>query len=95
MIVSGTNLGTVSGLRGETGPLHPRQPKASRRASQCPPRHSERLGQTTQDEETRVDLLTWIGEDERGRELEIVALGRPDCLLVIHVMPTHYRRNKP
>ena len=49
----------------------------------------------TKDEETGADLLTWIGEDERGRELEIVALDRPDCILVIHVMPTHYRRNKP
>ena len=49
----------------------------------------------TQDEESRADLLTWIGQDERGRELEIVALDRPDCILVIHVMPTHYRRNKP
>ena len=95
LIMSCINTDTVSGSSGEAGPVHPRQPKASRRASQCPPRHSERLGQTTQDEETRADLLTWIGEDERGRELETVALGRPDCLLVIHVMPTHYRRNKP
>ena len=36
--------------------------------------------------------LTWIGSDERGRELEIVALDRPDCYLVIHVMPTQLRR---
>ena len=49
---------------------------------------------TTQDEETGADVLTWIGEDERSRELEIVALDRPDCILGIHVMPTHYRRNK-
>jgi hypothetical protein len=47
------------------------------------------------DPSTGAETLTWIGEDERGRELEIVALDRPDCLLVIHVMPTHYRRNKP
>ncbi len=47
------------------------------------------------DEDTGADLLTWIGDDERGRELEIVAVDRPDCILVIHVMPTHYRRNKP
>ena len=50
--------------------------------------------EVTQDEESRADLLTWVGQDERGRELEIVALDRPDCILVIHVMPTHYRRNK-
>jgi len=47
------------------------------------------------DPSTGVETLTWIGDDERGRELEIVALDRPDCLLVIHVMPTHYRRTKP
>jgi len=39
-------------------------------------------------EDTR---FTWTGADERGRELEVVALDRPDCILVIHVMPTHYR----
>ena len=35
---------------------------------------------------------TWIGPDDRGVELEIVAVVQPDYLLVIHVMPTHYRR---
>ena len=40
----------------------------------------------------------WVGIDERGRELEIVAvevLGDQDpepVLLVLHVMPTHYRK---
>ncbi len=38
---------------------------------------------------------SWTGLDERGRELEIVAFERPDCWLVVHVMPTHYRRRKP
>ena len=38
--------------------------------------------------------FTWYGFDERGRELEIIALDRPDCILVIHVMP-NYRRRKP
>ena len=36
--------------------------------------------------------LVWVGVDERGRELEIVALDLPDEVLVIHVMPTRYRR---
>jgi hypothetical protein len=36
--------------------------------------------------------LVWVGEDQRGRELEIVAIEKPDCFLVIHVMPTHYRK---
>ena len=44
---------------------------------------------------TGAQLLAWVGDDERGRELEIVAVERPDCRLVIHVMPTHYRRRKP
>jgi hypothetical protein len=38
---------------------------------------------------------TWVGTDERGRELEVVAIERPDCWLVIHVMPTYQRRNNP
>jgi hypothetical protein len=37
----------------------------------------------------------YIRPDERGRELEIIALEVADaaqpCLLVIHVMPTHLR----
>ena len=49
----------------------------------------------TKDDQTGATVLTWIGDDERGRELEIVAVDRPDCLLVIHVMPTHHRRNTP
>jgi hypothetical protein len=46
----------------------------------------------TTDEQTAETTLSWIGPDERGRELEIVALERPDCFLVIHVMPTHLRK---
>ena len=38
------------------------------------------------------DQYVWIGTDDRGVELEIVAVIKPDCLLVIHVMPTHLRR---
>ncbi|MDQ6850354.1 MAG: hypothetical protein M3070_10400 [Actinomycetota bacterium] len=36
----------------------------------------------------------WLGVDERGRELEIVAVAPPDgppYLLVIHVVPTELR----
>jgi hypothetical protein len=46
----------------------------------------------TTDNETAETTLSWVGPDERGRELEIVALNKPDCLLVIHVMPTYYRK---
>jgi hypothetical protein len=44
----------------------------------------------TTDPQTGDTTLSWIGVDERGRELEIVALDRPDCFLVIHVMPTRF-----
>jgi hypothetical protein len=36
--------------------------------------------------------LVWIGVDDRGIELEIVALERADDIVVIHVMPTSLRR---
>jgi hypothetical protein len=36
--------------------------------------------------------LVWIGPDDRGIELEIVALDLGDEVIVIHVMPTSLRR---
>lgn len=36
--------------------------------------------------------LDWIGDDDRGIELEIVALDLPEAIVVIHVMPTDLRR---
>lgn len=36
--------------------------------------------------------LVWIGLDDRGVELEIVALDLHDVVVVIHVMPTGLRR---
>lgn len=50
------------------------------------------LANTSTDPETGDTTLSWLGEDERGRELEVVPVERPDCFLVIHVMPNHYRR---
>jgi hypothetical protein len=38
--------------------------------------------------------LSWVGPDERGRELEIVALDLPDSIIVIHVFPTSLRRQR-
>jgi hypothetical protein len=35
--------------------------------------------------------LVWIGLDDRGIELEIVALEEEDAIVVIHVMPTSLR----
>ncbi len=46
----------------------------------------------TTDPDTGATVLRWVAADERGRELEIVAIEKPDCYLVIHVMPTHYRK---
>jgi hypothetical protein len=46
----------------------------------------------TTDRDTDETTLSWVADDERGRELEIVAIEKPDCYLVIHVMPTHYRK---
>jgi hypothetical protein len=34
------------------------------------------------------------GPDDRGVELEIIGVVQPDYLLIIHVMPVHYRRGK-
>lgn len=36
--------------------------------------------------------LVWIGADDRGVELQIVALDLHDAVVVIHVMPTSQRR---
>lgn len=36
--------------------------------------------------------IEWIGADDRGVELEIIAIELPDLWLVIHVMPIALRR---
>lgn len=39
--------------------------------------------------------LLWIGSDSRGRELElvgIIAAEDPDLVIIIHVMPTTFRK---
>ena len=38
------------------------------------------------------DKLIWVSKDDRGLELEIVAVAENDYLVVIHVMPTVFRR---
>jgi hypothetical protein len=43
------------------------------------------------------DTLRYVGRDQHGVEIEIVAVPddrRPDTLAVIHAMPTKYRRNR-
>ncbi len=36
--------------------------------------------------------LVWIGPDDRGIEMEIVALDLDDAVVILHVMPTGLRR---
>lgn len=36
----------------------------------------------------------WFGVDQRGVEIEIMAVERADCWLVVHAMPTHYHRRR-
>ena len=38
--------------------------------------------------------LFWTGIDDRGLELEIAAVEFDDEILVIHVMPTNFRRGR-
>lgn len=43
------------------------------------------------------DRLVFIGEDDRGVELEIIAVPDdrdPDALAVVQAMPTAFRRNR-
>ena len=46
-------------------------------------------------DDTMNERRLWIGADDRGLDLEIIAIVEPDYLLVIHVMPHHFRRSKP
>lgn len=36
--------------------------------------------------------LYWVGDDDRGVELEVLALDQGEAIVVIHVMPTALRR---
>lgn len=36
--------------------------------------------------------LVWVGQDDRGVTLEVIAVEQPEYLLIIHVMPYAYRR---
>lgn len=40
------------------------------------------------------DQMIWIGEDDRGLELEITAIVLAEYLLVTHVMPTDLRKRR-
>jgi hypothetical protein len=53
------------------------------------------MSTTTATESTTADgtrALLWVGVDDRGIELEVIAAVLPDQYLVVHVMPTALRR---
>jgi len=52
----------------------------------------EPMAVLTSDGEDRK--LLWIGFDERGLELEVIALELSEYILVIHVMPRSFRRRQ-
>jgi hypothetical protein len=39
------------------------------------------------------DRLVWVGPDDRGVVLAVIAVDLQDYLLVIHTMPLAFRRN--
>ena len=39
--------------------------------------------------------IYFVGTDHRGEEIEVVAVVLPSLLLIIHAMPTRYRRRTP
>lgn len=52
----------------------------------------EPMAVLTSDGEDRK--LLWIGFDERGLELAVIALELSEFILVIHVMPRSFRRRQ-
>jgi hypothetical protein len=46
-------------------------------------------------DDERDDRLVWVGLDDRGLELEVIAAIKPDCMLVFHVRPTSYLHQEP
>jgi hypothetical protein len=66
---------------------------------QAPDRHAHALHVLNTVDPTTIPATAdnsergvWIGQDDRGVELEIVGVVEPDLLLIIHVMSTYYRR---
>jgi hypothetical protein len=48
--------------------------------------------ESIQETSEEFQQLVWVGLDDRGVELEIVALVLPEYILVIHVMPTSFSK---
>lgn len=62
------------------------------RQGPCPVRDGDDRTHTVPPAEGRDAQLYWLGLDDRGIELEIVALDLADAVVVIHVMPTTLRK---
>lgn len=57
-------------------------------------RNSQPITEEAPDGSGKADRLIWIGRDDRGLELEVIAIDLNESLLVIHVMPRSFRRGK-
>lgn len=42
----------------------------------------------------RDPQLWWVGPDERGRVLEVMAVWQEDLLMFVHLMPAIFRERK-
>ena len=56
--------------------------------------HFEAIREMASDGSGKADRLMWVGSDDRGLELEVIAIELGETLLVIHVMPMSFRRRK-
>ena len=50
---------------------------------------------TTLDSGSTDPKIRFVGRDGRGEELKVIAVVLPGLLLVVHAMPTRYRRSSP
>lgn len=79
---------------GQVKPVRFSRSSRKHRIGRASARHVIATVRATQeiDDGTGTVFWNWIGEDERGRELEILGIEKSDALIIIHVMPTRYRR---
>ena len=45
-------------------------------------------------EDLDEDTIVWIGKDDRGLELEVIAIRTSSGILIIHFMPLNFRKGK-
>ena len=76
---------------GRFGSPRPRVSTASARPAPCRAWHDAGEPDVIPGTGDLDDRLLLVGRDERGVQLEVIAIEQPDHLLVIHVMPYAYR----